>query len=539
MTLTLLKVQLQSLLSRMGRQVVSKRKKFKRFSGAGKKMLLGLLVVYVLASLLFSIGTFFYGLYPAFDVAGLRWLYFALGLMTAFVLCFVLGIFSAYSLLYDARDNELLLALPIKPGQILQARLLALYGMGLGTVLLVLVPLYAVVIIFGGFQLGSLLLLLLCSLLLPFLALALSSLLGYLLALISQRIRRKSLVITLVSLAFLGLYFYGYTKLMNSMGQLASQGQSLAEVFKKGLAPAYHGGLAISQGSLPSLAIFALFCLLPFALALFLLKRSYLKMLTSKRAARRLIYQEKASKTRGQGLALLSKELRRFGASPTWMMNTGLFLIFTLAVPYFLFFNKDLGQVLADIGLGSSLKAQLAALALGFLAASTFISAVSISLEGAGFWQAQTLPLRPFLVLLAKAGLHILVSLPFLLVSGFAVLVLGKPPLMDALLLFALPLSITLLSALLGLRINLRFPKLKWRHETEPVKQSMGSFLSMSLGFVLFLTLGLLYYFVLKNLLALSAFLWLCSGFFLLIAGLLLYWLHKNAQAAFYRLGQL
>src|SRR5699024_12410328 len=54
--------------------------------------------------------------------AGLDWLYFALMGAGALLAGVMGGGFTAYGILYCARDNEQLLALPIPPGLILAAR---------------------------------------------------------------------------------------------------------------------------------------------------------------------------------------------------------------------------------------------------------------------------------------------------------------------------------------------------------------------------------------------------------------------------------
>ena len=59
--------------------------------------------------------------------AGLGWLYFALAGILAVVLAVVGSVFLTQATLYEAKDNELLLSLPIPPSKILLARMLSLY----------------------------------------------------------------------------------------------------------------------------------------------------------------------------------------------------------------------------------------------------------------------------------------------------------------------------------------------------------------------------------------------------------------------------
>ena len=71
------------------------------------------------------------GICGPFLQAGMDWLYFALmGLMAVFIGAFG-SVFNTYSSLYLAKDNDLLLAMPIPVRCIMASRLLSVYLMGL------------------------------------------------------------------------------------------------------------------------------------------------------------------------------------------------------------------------------------------------------------------------------------------------------------------------------------------------------------------------------------------------------------------------
>ena len=74
-----------------------------------------------------------------FAAAGMEWLYFTIMAMVAIVLGAFGSVFNTYSSLYLAKDNDLLLSMPIPVRTILLSRLLSVYLMGLlysGVVLL-------------------------------------------------------------------------------------------------------------------------------------------------------------------------------------------------------------------------------------------------------------------------------------------------------------------------------------------------------------------------------------------------------------------
>ena len=84
--------------------------------------LIALLAVYIVAVICLYFGMLFISICEPFYSMGLGWLYFSFAGLTAFAVCFITGIFIAQSQLFDAKDNELLLSLPISPKYIPHCR---------------------------------------------------------------------------------------------------------------------------------------------------------------------------------------------------------------------------------------------------------------------------------------------------------------------------------------------------------------------------------------------------------------------------------
>ena len=533
----LIKVQLQSMFSRGfirgGRS--SKKPKNKLLS----RFLIILVAVYIIGALGFSLGFTFHSLLTAFSFLKLLWLYFSIAGMTAFLFSFLGSVYLAQTSLFSAQDNDLLLSMPLQPAKILLARSLALYLIALFVQALVLLPALIVYFIYGSFNLGVLVMALLTGLLLPLPTLALSILLGWLLALISSRLRRKNLVVVLLSVAALAAYFMGYSRLISAMEEMVQRGHQIAQAVQGAIPPAYHYGLALAEGSVPSLLLFALFCVLPFALVMLLVAANYRRVLTTRRGAPKIAYTGGGLKANSLMQALTIKEVRRFFASPIYMLNTGISLLFMLGLPIYLAIDKSaLNMFHQELGYLTPYLGAAAVGVLSMMAGSVFISSVSISLEGKALWIIQSLPVRPIQALLAKAAAHVVLTLPVSLIAG---IILGVVFQLDAFMFAScllLPLLFTVFSSLLGLVLNLRFPKLNWRNETEPVKQSMSPFLAMTLGFLIALTLmGLGGYLISKGFNT-QLYILLCMAFITLASGLLYLALKAKADKAFLDLSE-
>ncbi len=486
------------------------------------KALVLLLALYIAGSAAGLFGSFFYGLAAPFERAGLSWLYFALAGLAAFALLFISGVFLAQSQLYEAKDNAMLLALPIPPRLILLSRMAALYLFTFAMQALILVPaavaylLQAPLSLPGGLSLAAV------SLALPLLTLALSCLGGGLLALLSARIRRRSLVVTLLSVLFLLAYLFFFSRISLYYARLIENGAQVAEAVRRALFPAYHLGLAVAEGELRSLIIFLLCAAAPFLLAAAALSRSFVRIVTANRGLAPVRYQERPLKERRPALALLNKELTHFSSSPMYMLNGAMGVLFTLLLPAALLVKRDLLEAaLSQFAVPAGLAAPAAVLALCMISATNIISAPSVSLEGRSLWILRSFPVDPGMALRAKAGAHAAVCLPPLAFAAAALsFLLEATPLAKAML-FVLPALFTAFDALLGVAVNLRFPRLEWNSETEAIKQGASTIVTMLACFTAVAAPALLYALLLSKLVPADLYMALLSLAFLGASALL------------------
>lgn len=504
----------------------------KAIQGKGKwaAVLTAVLFVYLAA----CVGGLMYLLFSAlcapFVAAGLGWYYFGLAGLTAFTLAFVGSIFAAQSQLYDARDNEMLLSMPIRPGLILGSRMVFLWVLDLCFVLLILVPAeiaYAVqfpVTAPMALCLGAV------CLLLPCLSLTCSALAAWGTAALTGRMgRHKTLFTMVLSLAFLACYFYVYSQIQTILGAILSSAgavaQKLAAVF-----PVYHMGLAMAGGRGVSLLITAACCLLPLALACWLLSRSFLTIATRKRGMAKVQYKGGPMEAASLDQALLRREAKRLTSSAIYMMNCGFGALMLLILAAAAVWKRALLRALLAAAPIPAAPAVSAAVCL--LASMVLITAPSVSLEGKTLWLLQSLPVSPWAVLRAKLRLHLLIAMPCAAVSALVLCVCLDLSPAQWLPVLLPPLASCWFSACAGLALNLCFPKLDWISEAAAVKQGLAMFLSMlsALGTV-FLAIGL--YAVLSPLLPEAAILLLLAVLFAAAALLLERWLKRRGTARF------
>lgn len=501
---TLTRIQLKALASTLFAQARSR----KKAASPWKTLVFALLILYCVAVVAVMFGAFFAQLAAPCHAMGLDWLYFVLAALACFTLMVVGSVFMAKSLLYEARDNDLLLAMPIPPAAILGSRMVVLWLYSGVFGLAVALPAALVWAQQVGFGVAGAVAFVLLFAALPLPALALSGLLGWLLAKLGSHVRNKTLFTTLFSLVFLGAYFALYTRVFSYIQQLVSQLQTVAQGLSAA-APLLWLGRAAADGHLPSL-LGALLCeVVPFALLYWLLSATFIKTATARRGAAHVTYHEKVERQRSIEAALLAKESKRFFSSSAYMLNAGLGLVFLLAGAVLgLVQAPTLRQLLATLPPDmAALPGPLLALALCAMQSMILISAPSLSLEGRSLWLPQSLPITSQQCLAAKVRLHLLLAAP---VTLLAALVLGA--------VLQLPLPQLVLGAVcgvlacwwcatLGVMMDLCFPRFDWVNEMMAVKQAVGVLMTMLIGFLVTVAVGLPYLLWLQPLLAPTAYL--------------------------------
>lgn len=461
------------------------------------------------------------------------WLYFVImGMMAVFLGAFG-SVFNTYSGLYLAKDNDLLLSMPIPVRVIMTSRLLSVYLMGLmysGIVILPAILVYWFTVpVTAGRILGGVVLLVDISLF----VLTLSCALGWVVAKISLKLKRKSFITVIVSLVFFGLYYFVCFRSQAMITDLLLNAENVGNKLK-GIYPLYLFG-RVGCGDGVAMLIVSAVVIALLALVWYLIARSFLHIATASGNTAKTVYHEKAVKPVSADAALLRKELGRFTSSPLYMLNCGLGTVFlvVLAVLALIKGREVFLMMNALFAGGEGFVTVLAALCLCLLAGSNDISTPSVSLEGKSLWIAQSLPIDPWQALRAKLRMHLLITELPLVVCAVCVAAVSGAALPEIVMMLVTPMVYVVLSATFGLFMGLKRPNLNWTSEVAPIKQGLAVFLSMFVGWLAAVALGFLYYALMARVGAV-AFLLAVTALFAVLALVLVRWL-KTSGAKIYQ----
>lgn len=442
----------------------------------------GLIIILFFAgiSILFLFGMISFGLALSLSLAGYSWLFFGIMAILAFMLCFIGTVFMTKQQMFEAKDNHTLLPMPIKPMDILISRILSIAVMDYLMALLVAFPaglVYAVVV---RFTVVGALFYILGMLLLPLLALAFSVFFGWVLAVISNRMKHKNAVTMVFSTVFLLIYFYLCFSWQSKVESLIARSGEVAAVVSKFLPSVYHFGLSAAEGNAGSFLIHAAICVIPFALSIYIVSRNFVKIITSERGSNKIEYKGGAMKTGSEFKALCAMELKRFTSSTTYMLNAGMGLMFmVLAAGALIVKKKDMIEVLSLFASAKQYVAPVLIIALLYMSSMTIISSGTISLEAKTLWQIKVLPVNPKKALLAKAYPHIVISIPVVVVACVIAEFFAEMSAIGRVMLILIPVVSTFFNGMLGVIINVYLPKFNWSNEAQAIKQGASPLLAM------------------------------------------------------------
>lgn len=409
----------------------------------------------------------------------LGWFYFAfMGLIGVMFGTFG-SVFNTFSTLYISKDNDLLLSLPIPVKYIMLSRLLSVYIMGLMYSSIATLPAAVVYLILGKFSPLSVVGALLNILLVSLIVFVLSCLLGWVVAKISLRLKRKSIMVTLISLLCMVAYYLVCFKAEDILSGLLAGIINFNEKIKLYAYPLYVLGRAGQGKPLAMLAsatvVFALL-----ALTWYLMSRSFVKIVTSSGNTARVNSSGRRLRQGTPFKALLFKELKRFTASSAYMLNCGMgIFLLPLCGVLLLVKGKSLIAELSLIIENSGLLYSFVVATVIAICSLLNTAAPSLSLEGKHIWILKALPIDPFIPFKAKITMQFILTAPAILFFVICAIIVLPFDFISALLTVVASLVYALFAATFAMLLGFKLPNLNWTNEITPIKQGAAVGIAM------------------------------------------------------------
>ena len=319
----------------------------------------------------------------------------------------------------------------------------------------------------------------------PLLPLGVGGLVGLFVNMLTARMKNKSLLTTVFSMAFvLGVMFLSFNAgtLFTDMADIAGAMQDRvfglyppARLFVAGLTGDAGAFLLFAAVSLVALALFALAAVKGFAFFYGAINA------TASGKAFRMGRQKQT----GTLLALCKKELRQKYNTPIWIMNTdmGTVMAVVMTVALIVAGKAPVMEVLENVFHRGDQAGILFGMVIAAVQCLSLSATASVSMEGKGLYIVKSLPIRANVWLRSKLLVSMLPPVAGGLLCGVALTVAWKLPFWNVLLILGLCALIGWAFSVVELSLGLAFCRFDWENPAEVVKQGGGVLLSMLITF--------------------------------------------------------
>ena len=462
-----------------------------------KKVQKSVVLVFLMSMIMFSVGTYAYLLVDSLKEVDMSYIAITLFAIMSSTMIFMQGIFISQGILFNSGDNQLLFSMPIKKSTIFASRVIKLLLSQYLWNVIIMVP---TIIVYGfmenpaiNFYITSICLILT----LPIVPTIIAAIFGSLIQGIASKFKHKKIAQTFGMLILtMGILVFSFN-LESIIGNIVKNAQSINEMITMIYYPVGIYIECILNFDVMKIIIPIVIDIVLIFVVTQLFAIPYYKVLSrlsEKNSGKKT--KIKNSKTKGVIMALFIKEFKRYTSSPIYMMNT-LFAplmliigsIYAMVSP-----NQLIDLVSSEYGDISGFISKAYMIFVLFVVSIMSTTAVSISLEGKNLWILKSLPIDEKKIFISKILLNLIIMVPFTVIATIIFAITYKFSLLDTIFGIVVSTVVPLLISILGLIINLKYPKLEFRSDTEVVKRSTSTLVSIYIGMIIAIAPVILYF---------------------------------------------
>ena len=449
---------------------------------------------------MFSMGTYAVMLAEQLVTYNLTYIVLTIFIMITSLLTIIEGIYKSQGILFEAKDDDLLFSLPISKSKIFFIRLFKLISFEFLYNSLFMAPAMIVYAIFEKTNINFYIISVIMLILLPIIPTIIACIIGYIIKGIASKSKAKNIVQTVLTTIMLLFIFYASFNMQGFIANITQNANSINDAITKTYYPAGLYIKLIQNFNILDLVTLLAINIILAILFVYIASIFYFKITSklgekgkNKKKANWTKDENKTFKVKTQLSGLINKEIKRFLSSPVFIINAGfgiiLVAVFTIAIT--INFEGMIESMMHGNDLGISIdgiKAILPKIYYGFIvfaSCMTSITSSMVSLEGKSFNITKSLPVAPEKILLAKVLASNIISIPIILISDVIFFVAFKINVTDIVFILLASIIMPTVTALIGILMNLTYPKMDAISDTEVVKQSMSSTLSVFIGMFL------------------------------------------------------
>ncbi len=446
------------------------------------------LILFISVTILGSMGFYAYLLAKPLAAVKLTYVMLSMFSMVAIIVVFMEGIYRSGATLFDSRDNDMLLSMPIKKSTILATRLIRLISFEYLWTFIIMIPTIAVYEYFEETSIYFYISTVAFLFIMPIIPTIAASVIGYFVKLISAKFKKKNIVQIILDLILVIIMFVSSIYIQVYIEKILENAKSINDIIMKIYYP-----LGLYIETIMEFSLFKIIALVAANIMLvisfiYLFSLGYYKIISKlSESYSRGNYELKGvknSKVQGVTTALLKKELARYLSSPIYIFNTAFGAIMILFGGAYLIIKSPTTLIIDGEDLTFLLKSLPEALMLffTFTYGVSCATASSISLEGKSFWITRSLPVKETKIFISKILVNLLILLPASFIVIIGVSIKFSFSLFDITMLSLVSIIMSLFISITGLVVNLTWPRLNFKSDVQIVKQSISVIVSILVG---------------------------------------------------------
>ena len=451
------------------------------------------LFVVLCALFFFSMFSYSYTIMEKIEPLKMEHLILSLFVGIASILTIVEGIYKSGELLFNAKDDSILFPLPIKRSSVLILRVFKFYIFELMYNTLFLAPAMVVYAMKVNVGVSYYLVSFLALFLIPIIPIVISCIIGSITSFISAKSNHKNIVQIIVTTLFVLVILYFSVNMNGIFDDIASNGNKINNAIVSVYYPAKAYVSLVMNFNILDLLLFILVNLLAFFAMILLFGKIYFKINSNMKVVKKVKAKDNyVFKVKKPMKALIQKEIKKFFSIPVFVINAGfgLVLFILVSILFSINYNGAIDSIKAmEIPLSSEqIMGYIPIVIYIIVCAATFMTSITssmISLEKNAFSLLKALPVTPLKIVTSKVLAAVIIMLPCLFIGEIILFVRFKLSIIQMLIIIAATVIISLLNEMIGIIINLKFPKLDAKNDTEIVKQSISSAISVFIGMAL------------------------------------------------------
>ena len=357
-------------------------------------------------------------------------------LLTLFILLtsimtIIEGIYKSGNLLFNCKDDNLLLSFPIKRSTVLFIRIFKFYVFELMYNSLFLIPSLLVYAKYTNPNFTYYIVSLVSLLLFPIIPILISCLIGFFITYFSAKFKGKNYVQTVITMLFLiGIMYVSY----NSEGLLlniAKNASNINDFITKIYYPAGRFVNLITNYNFIMLLEFIIVNLSLFVIAIFIMGKLYFNVNSVSKAVKiNKVNKNYKIATSNPIQSLIKKEFNRFINSTVFVTNAGFGLVLYIIGCVLLVIRFDM---IVDILIKNNssispdfLYNNIPVIVFGLICFGSLMTSITssmISLEGKSFNILKSLPIEPYTIIKSKVLTAILIMIPCLMIGNIIIFI--------------------------------------------------------------------------------------------------------------------